>query len=233
MQTHGIVPSIIVGIAIAVAGISIGVGFSAGRAGDRYVTVKGLAEREVTADMANWPITFRVVTNNLSDLQFGIERGRRAVTSFLREAGFTDEEVSYAVPRIVDNQSFASDARTPFRYVADAAVVVRTGNVMLVRKAMEQSASLVGRGVVLAAENWQNPTEFMYTGLNSIKPAMIEEATLDARKAAEKFALDSGSRVGKIRSATQGYFSIVDRDRNSPHIKQVRVVTTVEYYLTD
>ena len=95
------------------------------------------------------------------------------------------------------------------------------------------SGKLVGKGIVLAAQSWENPTEFLFTGLNDIKPAMIEEATKDARKAAGKFAKDSGSKVGKIRNASQGYFTITNRDRNSPELKKIRVVTTIQYYLVD
>ena len=76
-------------------------------------------------------------------------------------------------------------------------------------------------------------TSFQFTGLNTVKPAMIEEATKNARASAEKFAQDSGSILGKIRRANQGQFSITDRDSNTPYIKSVRVVTTVEYFLKD
>ncbi len=98
---------------------------------------------------------------------------------------------------------------------------------------MEKSAELVGKGIVIAAQNWDTPTEFLFTSLNQIKPDMIDTATKNAREAAEKFAQDSDSRVGKIRRASQGYFSISERDRNSPDKRVVRVVTTVDYFLVD
>ena len=97
---------------------------------------------------------------------------------------------------------------------------------------MEKSGELVTKGIALS-ENWENRTEFLFTGLNKIKPEMIREATINAREAAETFAEDSGSKIGKIRKATQGFFSISDRDANSPDRKVVRVVTTLEYYLVD
>ena len=74
---------------------------------------------------------------------------------------------------------------------------------------------------------------FIFSKLNDLKPEMIEEATKNARAVAEKFAEDSKSRLGKIKSASQGQFSVEDRDSSTPHIKQVRVVSTVEYYLSD
>ncbi len=233
MDNKNLIPALLLGVSLAIAGISIGVGFYKGRAADRYVTVKGLAEREVKADLAIWPVTFRVTANDLGVLQRDIETGRHTVTKYLNEAGFPDDVISYSVPRINDTQAFGSNVRTLYRYVADVTVTTRSTNVDLVKKSMEQSGKLVGKGVALSADNWQTPTEFIFTALNSIKPAMIEEATKDARKAAEKFAADSGSEVGKIRGATQGYFSISNRDANSPEMKIIRVVTTVEYFLTD
>jgi hypothetical protein len=223
----------ILGVCIALAGVAIGIGVYKGRAVDRFVTVKGLAEREVKADLAIWPITFRVTGNDLATLQRDIDAGRAAVTSFLREAGFAAETIGYSVPRINDTQAFGSNVATRYRYVADVTVTTRSGNVDLVKATMEKSGTLVGKGVALTADNWQTPTEFIYTALNAIKPAMIEEATKDARAAAEKFATDSGSEVGKIRSATQGYFSISNRDANSPDVKLIRVVTSIEFYLID
>lgn len=223
----------ILGLCIALAGIAIGIGFYKGRATDRYVTVKGLAEREVRADLAIWPITFRVTGNDLGALQKDIDAGRAAVTTFLGEAGFPKESISYSVPRINDTQAFGSNVTTKYRYVADVTVTTRSENVDLVKATMERSGTLVGKGVALTADNWQTPTEFIYTALNTIKPEMIEMATKDARAAADKFATDSGSEVGKIRSATQGYFSISNRDANSPDVKLIRVVTSVEFYLVD
>jgi len=227
--------SLILGICIAIAGISIGLGFYKGRAADRYVTVKGLAEREVNADMAIWPITFKVAENDLASLQQGVDSGREAIKIFLLDAGFSENEVSFSAPSIIDTeaQQYAGRNESKYRYIAEATVTTRTGDVELVRKTMEDSGKLIGKGVVLAAKSWENPTEFLFTSLNEIKPAMIEEATKDARGAAEKFAQDSGSQVGKIRNASQGYFSISDRDRNSPEVKRIRVVTTVQYYLVD
>ena len=236
MFKNGLPSALIVGICIAVAGISIGIGFYKGRASDRYVTVKGLAEREVDADLAVWPITFEVAENTLGSVQTGIDKSRQTISEFLVEAGFQEEQISHSAPKIRDTQAeriYGDQSRSPYRYIAQATVTSRSTDVGLVKDTMEESGALVGKGIVLAEQSWQNPTEFLFTSLNDIKPEMIEEATKNAREAAEKFALDSGSKVGKIRNATQGYFSITDRDQNSPDVKQVRVVTTVQYYLVD
>jgi hypothetical protein len=226
-------PQIILGVCITLAGTAIGIGIARGRSSDRFVTVKGLAEREVKADLAIWPITFRVTGNDLGALQRDIDAGRSTVTTFVREAGFPQDAITYSVPRINDTQAFGSNVAARYRYVADVTVTTRSANVDLVKQTMERSGMLVGKGVALTADNWQTPTEFIYTALNTIKPGMIETATKDARAAADKFATDSGSEVGKIRSATQGYFSISNRDANSPDVKLIRVVTSVEFYLVD
>jgi len=164
-----------------------------------------------------------------------VDAKREVVAGFLVEAGFPREEVSFAVPRIQDRQT--ENTGQPGRpsgprYLEQATVIVRSRNVAAVKMAMDRSGQLVGRGVMLA-QDWENRPQFLFTGLNAIKPEMIEQATLSAREAAAKFAKDSGSRLGRIRTASQGLFTVSDRDPNSPERKVVRVVTTVEYFLGD
>ena len=226
---------IAIGLGICVAGLSLSHAMFEIRAAQRSVSVRGLAEREVEADLAIWPLSFEIATNDLADLQRQMEAKREAIREFLAAAGFDASEISLSSPRIRDTQAeyYGREGGPKFRYVAQAAVTLRSDKVQLVKTAMEKAGDLVGKGVVLTGENYGRATEFLFTALNDVKPAMIEEATKNARAAAEKFALDSGSRVGKIRSATQGLFSISDRDANSPELKNVRVVTTVEYYLKD
>ncbi len=225
---------VLLGLGIAVAAGIFGNAFIRARAGDRFVSVKGLAEREVDADLAIWPITFTETGNDLGSLQKAIDAKRDVVTAFLRRLGFTAAEISQAAPKIRDTQTetYGTKSETRYRYIAQITVLLRSENVARVKEAMEEAGTLVGQGVALASD-WQGRTEFLFKGLNKIKPEMIEEATTNARSAAEKFAKDSGSRIGKIRNASQGLFSITDRDMNSPDRKNVRVVTTVEYYLID
>jgi uncharacterized protein len=225
----------LVGTGIALAGW-----FTAGavrqvRESQRFVTVKGLAEREVDADLAIWPVTFKDTGEDLAELQRRVDARREVVAAFLVEAGFPREELSFAVPRIQDRQT--ENVGQPGRpsgprYLEQATVIVRSRNVAAVKKAMDRSGQLVARGVMLA-QDWENRPQFLFTGLNAIKPEMIEQATVSAREAAAKFAKDSGSQVGKIRTASQGLFTVSDRDPNSPERKVVRVVTTVEYFLGD
>ena len=219
---------------IVIAAFVISHAYITARSGDRFVSVKGLAEREVDADLVIWPVAFTETDNSLSALQISIDAKRQIVTKFLQEEGFQPSEISQSAPKIRDNQAetYAPKSDNKFRYVAQTTVLLRSNKVNLVKEAIEKAGVLVGQGVVLA-NDWQSRTEFLYTGLNAIKPMMIEEATKNAHEAAEKFAKDSGSKIGKIRSATQGVFTIADRDSNSPDKKNIRVVTTVEYFLVD
>ncbi len=231
-----IVPALLVAVGIALAGLLVGQGFKASRSGDRFVTVKGLAEREVQADLAIWPISFVVTDNDLQSLQREIDHQRELIVGFLTKMGFERADISMPSPQIQDTRAefYGSRDNAPqFRYRAQGVVTTRTQKVDLVRQAMEQTPSLVGQGIALTNQSWENPTEFLFTGLNAIKPEMIAQATLNARDAAEQFAHDSGSEVGRIRRASQGLFSIDERDRNSPELKVVRVVNTVEYFLED
>jgi hypothetical protein len=202
---------------------------------ERVVSVKGLAEREVPADIVLWPIQFVHAENDLTTLYAGLEKDAAAVTTFLREQGFTDDEITVGTPVITDKvaQAYGGGGGVPLRYSANQSVTVYSTRVDLARQAMRALVGLGKQGVALSGNSYDSQTQFIFTGLNELKPAMVEEATRNAREVAEKFAADSDSRLGKIKRANQGQFSIVDRDANTPHIKKVRVVSTVEYYLSD
>jgi len=201
---------------------------------DEFVTVKGLSERETPADLAIWPIAFAVTENDLGRLQEQIQNARKTVHQFLAERGFEESEVSNSPPQIIDAQAAAgnSDAsKHPFRYQANITVLLRSAKVPKVKSAMETCDKLVQEGIVLSGGNFVNQPQFLFNGLNQIKPDMIQEANRNARKAAEQFATDSHSQVGAIRHAVQGPFEINDVDSSSPDRKIVRVVTTVDFYL--
>jgi hypothetical protein len=203
------------------------------RAADRFVTVKGFAEREVAANLLIWPIVFTVTDNDLASLQRRVEDSAGRVQEFLKPA-FPAEEWSTSAPRVTDRQAqgMTGEGRPLDRYVAEASVTVRTGRIDAAREAMRRSGELVKQGVALT-RSFEQQTQYEYTGLETIKPEMIAQATRDARRAAEQFAQDSGSRVGAIRNAQQGLFQIEDRDPFSPEFKKIRVVTTVQYFLAD
>ena len=201
---------------------------------ERSVTVKGLSEKEFPADIALWPIEFTRAGNDLTALYDAMEKDRKEILDYLKSSGFKESEISIGTPAVTDKlaQSYGGAEKVRFRYVARQTVTVYSHQVDRVRSAMQGLADLGKKGIVFVQE-YENRTEYIFSKLSSVKPAMIEEATRNARKVAEKFAKDSQSRLGKIKKARQGQFSIRNRDSNTPYIKKVRVVSTIEYYLSD
>lgn len=202
---------------------------------ERTVSVKGLSEKEYEADIVIWPVEFSAASNDLEEMYESIETSTEKIKLFLENTGISPEEISYSSPAITDKsaQQYSSQPNAQFRYTASQTVTVYSKNIKLVREVMGNMSSLGKQGIVFTAGNYQSQTEYIFTRLNQIKPEMIEEATKKAREVAEKFAADSQSTLGKIKSASQGQFSISARDKNNPHIKKVRVVSTVAYYLSD
>ncbi|MFO0690689.1 MAG: SIMPL domain-containing protein [Myxococcota bacterium] len=231
-------PALLLALSIAtgtaLAGHFIGKGFTDARALERVVNVKGLSERDVPADVAIWPLQLNVADNDLAALVSTVEKQKAMVTAFLKERGFTDAEITVGAPAITDKQaqSYGNDA-VRFRYLAQQVITVYTKNIDAVRNANRELLELGKAGVVFSQENYELRTQYLFQGLNAIKPEMVEEATRNARAVAEKFAADSESRLGKLKSAAQGQFTVEDRDSNNPHVKRVRVVSTLEYYLAD
>ena len=218
---------------LIIGGFFIGDGFFKAKSSERFVSVRGLSERELPADLVIWPIVFKEAGNDLNAIHKKISDNRGSIKKFLTDSGFKPEDISESVPQITDfiaEQSTRGDAPPNARYMAKASITLRTVDVALAKKAMEQSVDLVSKGIVITQDYEQN-TEYLFTSLNKIKPEMIAEATQNARKTAEQFARDSGSSVGSIRQAQQGLFTIENRDINTPEFKRIRVVTTVDYYL--
>ncbi|MEZ5657029.1 MAG: SIMPL domain-containing protein [Burkholderiaceae bacterium] len=201
---------------------------------DRSVTVKGLAEREVAADVVIWPIRFTAADNELEALYERLQADTAKVEKFLLAAGIERTAISTAPPAVTDKfaQAYGSGETASLRFVANRSVTVHTNRIEAVQKAMQNALELGRQGVTLSGDFDSRPL-YLYTKLNELKPGMVESATKEARAVARKFADDSDSRLGKIRRAWQGQFSIEDRDQNNPQIKRVRVVSTIEYYLSD
>lgn len=200
----------------------------------RVVNVKGLSVREVPADKVIWPITYKEIGNNLTDLYNTINTKNRTIINFLKENGLEDSEIIIAAPDIVDLQAERyGNQNYTYRYNITSIITVTSNKVDLVSQLMLKQADLIKKGVAIVAGSYEYRPTFSFTGLNDIKPQMIEEATINARTAAEKFAADSQSKLGKIKTANQGQFTISDRDSNTPQIKEVRVVTSVTYFLED
>lgn len=229
------VEAIILSIGLLLLGVFIERGFSEFAGRDRSVNVKGLAEMEVPADKVTWPLVYKSLGNDLNALYEEIKRSNRTITEFLKEKGLTDKEISINAPVIVDMKAerYGNNQDSPYRYNVTTVITVTSNKVDLVRGLITEQGELLKRGIAITTGDYQYNIQYEYTSLNTIKPQMIEEATKNARQAAEKFAKDSESTLGKIRHANQGQFSISDRDPNTPHIKKVRVVTTIDYSLED
>lgn len=202
------------------------------RSFDRTVNVKGLCEREVKADRVIWPIVYKVMADDIQTIYSQTDDNNEAILEFLKSGGVSADEISVSTPVVSDKYAneYGGNDRA-YRYIATNIITVYTDEVDKVLALMASQSELLKRGIVTAANSWENPVEFKFEALNEIKPEMIEEATKNAREAAEKFAKDSDSRLGKIKTANQGTFTISNRDSNTPYIKNVRVVTSVSYYL--
>lgn len=211
-------------------GYLLGDGLLRAKEADRSVTVRGLAERDVTADLATWTISYSASSGNVAEAQGKVRRDTAAIEAFFRELGFPADALQ---PTGANVSSYSNNGVTI--YTVRQRLALRTNDVARARRAVARQFDLVDRGVFL--EEGSNMA-FTFTRLNAIKPEMVAEATRDARASAEQFAKDSGVGVGSIKRATQGYFSIESRDgetgawgvSDTPY-KKVRVVTTVDFSL--
>ena len=201
---------------------------------ERVVSVKGLSEREVKADFVIWPIVYKEVGNDLSAIYDAVQAKNATLAKFLQGNGIEKSEISWSSPEIEDVQGERyGDNRRPFRYIATVVTTVASKNVDRVREIMGKQGDLLKQGIAFSCDDYRYRKIYSFNALNEIKPAMIDEANKNARAAGEKFAADSDSKLGKIKTASQGQFSISDRDENTPYIKNVRVVTSVQYFLED
>ena len=236
MLKQHISSTLILSLSIILAGFFIGQTYVAGKKLDRTVTVKGLAEREVEANIATWPLELTVSGNDLGQLQKTLEKQTQTLQQFFQELGFDSEEIQVGAPAIQDGRAVLYGGQNTYnqnRYISKVEFNLRTSKLEQLTEAMAKMPSIIGQGLVIGSKNTWQPVQYHYTKLNDIKPEMIEEATKNAREAAEKFARDSGSTIGKIKTANQGVFTINDLDQNSGVRKKVRIVSTIQFYIED
>ncbi len=229
-----VLAALIIAIGIVVLGLSLKSGIDNFAYNDRQVTVRGLAEREVKANKVTWPIVYKQVGNDLQALWSNINSTNETIVKFLTDNGVSRDEILVNAPQVIDLQAdrySSNDIR--FRYNVTSIITVTSSEVDKINALINRQAELLKVGIAITAGDWDNKVTYDFTDLNAIKPDMIAEATKNAREAAEKFAADSDSNIGKIRSASQGQFSIEDRDQYTPYIKKIRVVSTIVYYLED
>lgn len=231
--------SIILACGIALGGFFPGYYYYQSQLENRTVTVKGLAEMNVKANLALWKIKFKTTGNDLTALQKKMETDLATIKAYLLEKGFKPEEI--IIGRMNTNDLMTNpyrDAKAEdSRYILDQTITVRSENVDTTESALREIGSLVAQGIIFDNQDYNSPISYLFTELNQIKPQMLEQATQNAKQAAEEFAKSSGSTVGKIKNANQGVFSILPREQipganETDQIeKTVRVVSTVVYYL--
>ncbi len=234
MKNKLIIPAIVVAVGLLSLGLCIKCGIVKSKEAVRTVSVKGLSEREVPADKVIWPLVYKEIGNDLSSIYRTINDKNAVVIGFLKSNGITDEEIFVSAPNILDLKAERYQSQdVAYRYNVTSVITVSSTQVDKVRDLIVKQSSLLAKGVAIVAGDYQYNTEYLFTKLNDLKPEMIAEATRNARVVAEQFAKDSESELGKIASAQQGQFSITNRDANTPYLKNVRVVTSVVYYLKD
>lgn len=224
----------IIAIGLVITGSILAVGLVNIKNDNRVVSVKGLCEIEKPANHVIWPIGYNEVGNDLVAIYNNLEGKNKIIIAFLTKNGISGEEISLGAPSIVDRNAnqYNTSEYVGARYVATQIITVSSKQVDKVRELMVEQAELLKSNIAIAT-SWQYETRYSFTELDSVKPSMIEQATKNARLTAEKFAQDSQSSLGKIVSASQGQLTIEDRDANTPYIKILRVVTSIQYQLED
>lgn len=232
MENKNFFSALIVGSALVVSAVILSLGFKTIAKPDRVVSVRGLAEREVDADLAVWPLTYKIGSNTMDEIQDGLKVRTQAAIEYLKGFGLAESDWTVQAPQVNDNRLNSYMDHRVYDLIAQQTILVRSSNVQAVKKAQENSLALLDKGIAVGQDYGQTIT-YEFTKLNDIKPQMIAEATASARSAAEQFARDSNSKVGKIKSATQGLFTIEAAAAGLEEKKSVRVVTTVVYLLKD
>lgn len=219
----------ILAVGIVLSGVAISSGIHHYATKDRSVAVKGLSTRDVMADHAIWPMSYSLSGNSLPELYNEASQLKNTINSFFLERGFSAEDIQAGNINVNNNwENYYGERRPQYQYTLTARIIISTDDVELVRKNQGCTSQLLARGIILDSNDWQ--LDYQYNGLSELKPVMIEEATKNARAVAQKFADDAACRLGSIRRASQGQFSI-ESDEYCPWVKHVRVVTTVDYYL--
>ena len=224
--------SLKIGISIVMAAVILALGLANIITPERSVSVRGLAEREVDADLAVWNMSFSMGENSLESMQKSILEKTEVIKKYLIKHGLEESDFTVKPAAITDNSlnSYMDQTKITYQFVARQTILVRSEKIEAVKSAYADSLELVSAGIAVN-QDYDSKVSYEFTKLNDIKPEMIAEATKNARTAAEQFAHDSNSKVGKIKKATQGLFTIEDAAVGLEDKKSVRVVNTVEYLL--
>jgi uncharacterized protein len=229
----------LIGCGVASGGYLAGEALVKSRLGFRIVTVKGLAEREVKADLGFWPVRFVTNGTTLEEARAKLELSEKSVRGFLNRAGFGEADVQVQNIQVEDRIANFNGQEPPegTRFALTEDVLVKSYDVDKLAQAARIVGDLLKEGVVFSSDAYNAGPSFIFTGVNGLKGDMLTEATKRAKEAADKFATESGAKVGDIQSANQGIIEInpaveIPNDRPDKQImKKVRVVTTITYFL--
>ena len=220
--------SVILGVSAIISAALIGNGLTDLRTGDRYVTVKGVAEREVNADLALWPIRFLATGASLSEAQERARSSRDAIMAFLKLQAIDQNAVELQRLDVTDTRANPYQANNgEQKFIISQTLMVRSTDIDRIRQAAQGVSELVDSGVVLSSDYGPSGPTYVFNGLNDIKPEMIAEATASAREAADQFAQDAKAELGGLRRANQGVFQILARDQAPGIMEQQQPVKTV------
>ena len=231
-------------IGLTLASIILGRAIERFRSADRYISVKGFSEHEVKSDFAVWTIKTRIANNDLSEGSKSIENAKNQVIDFLLRNGIDQNEIIQKDLIVNDKkaQEYSNNIGDSYRFIIDKIIQVRSNDVDNIEKVSRMTDDLLKAGVVISTNDFQGSVKYIYTKLNEIKPSMLTEATKNAENAAKQFAMESNTKLGKLKKASQGLFTILDRDQSlsgqnegyyattgSDMYKRVRVVVNIDY----
>lgn len=232
-----IIIAVLIASGLALSGYFIGQTMYNAKVAINTATVKGLAERVVESDRADWTIMYGVSSQKKEDIPLlyaQAEKDQKVIVDLLLDNGIKNEEITvgtidygYAAYRD-ENQKVVDE-----KHKLTGDIQVSTQNIHLIASLRQKVNKLLTEGISVSSSR---PT-YRFTKLNDIKPEMLEVATKNARVAANEFAKNAGTSVGRIYSAQQGNFSIQDLGQDygdTQEIKKVvRVITTITFYLKD
>lgn len=246
MNNNKILIAFAIVIGLGLNGFFIGRAIQRFKKEDRYISVKGFSEREVKANLAVWTIKTRITTNDVTEGSRQMETDKKKIVEFLVQKGIGANEIFQQNLKVVDKMAreYGDNNIGVFRYIVENSIQVRSENVDIVQQVNRMTDELLKMGVVISNVNEYTPSvQYLFTKLNDIKPEMVSEATQNARKAALEFTRESKVSLGEMKKASQGLFSIVDRDdfisgqtgeggygaNTNDIFKKVRVVVNIEY----
>lgn len=240
MDKTGIIGKIILAIGLTLAGFFPGYYYYMAKFNNNTVTVKGLSEMDVKADLAVWDLKYVVASDNLQTAQQQIQEQGALIIKFLKEYGLSENEIIFGRTETNDlltNPYRGSSDVSSSRFIVSQNISVTSPYVDLIEKALSGTSDLVAQGIVFDSQGFGSPVSYVFTGINDIKPKMLEQSIQNAKEAALEFAKSSGSKLGKIKDANQGMFSIlpqvqtVNAQESGQINKKVRVVSTVQFWL--